>query len=88
MHTHILKTDPKVFGESWQGNKSYEVRKDDRNYQIDDILILKETTSDGELLAMGSPLAYTGRQLTRRIISKTTKYGMQPGWCVLGVVPI
>lgn len=29
---------------------------------------------------------YTGGQLTRRILSKTTGYGLDTGWCVLGLV--
>jgi len=88
MRTHILKTDKQVFELSWMGMKPFEIRKDDRNYLVGDILILKETEWDGASMAQGSPLVYTDRQITRRITSKVTGYGLQPGWCVLGIEPI
>jgi hypothetical protein len=74
---HELKTDPVVFQESWVGNKMYEIRYDDRGFNVGDILILKEITFNRE--------EYTGRQLTRIVTNKTTEYGMQDGWCILGV---
>ena len=39
---HELKTLPKYFKAVKEGIKTFEVRKDDRNYQVGDILILQE----------------------------------------------
>ena len=41
MH-HILKTWPEDFQAVWTGEKTFEVRINDRNYQVGDVLILKE----------------------------------------------
>ena len=37
---HELKTLPKYFNAVCDGKKTFEVRKDDRNFQIDDTLVL------------------------------------------------
>ena len=39
---HELKTYPKYFQETIEGNKPFEIRKNDRNFQVGDVLILKE----------------------------------------------
>lgn len=40
--THELKTYPKYFQETIEGNKPFEIRKNDRDFQVGDVLILKE----------------------------------------------
>lgn len=49
---HELKILPKDYKAVWYGEKTFEVRKDDRDFKIGDILILKEY-ENGE---------YTGKQ--------------------------
>lgn len=39
--THELKILPKYFSEVYSGNKTFEVRKNDRNFKVGDMLILK-----------------------------------------------
>jgi ASC-1-like (ASCH) protein len=53
MRIHELKTDSQYFEEQLQGNKNFEVRLNDRNFQNGDVLVLSEY-KDNE---------YTGRQL-------------------------
>lgn len=43
---HDLKITPKYFDDVWNGIKRFELRKDDRDYQIGDTLLLREW--DGE----------------------------------------
>jgi hypothetical protein len=40
--THELKTLPKYFKAVWEGKKTFEVRKDDRDYQVGDDLLLQK----------------------------------------------
>jgi ASC-1-like (ASCH) protein len=40
--THELKTLPQYFEEVWKGNKTFEVRKNDRNFKVGDEVLLKE----------------------------------------------
>lgn len=88
MKTHELKTDPEPFTASFRGNKMYEIRLDDRNFQPGDLLVLRETLHTGEDMANGLPLVYTGRVLSRIVTEKRTNYGVKDGWCILGVAAV
>ena len=83
-----LKTDPDVFDQSWEGVKDYEIRRDDRRFEVGDILILRETVYTGEEMRNGKPLLYTGRQLTRIVNGIVTGYGLQEGWCILNIAKV
>jgi hypothetical protein len=86
MNTHNLKTDNAVFVLSYAGSKQYEIRLNDRNFNIGDILILEETKYSGkEMRAYGKPLVYTGRQLMRKVDHVLDGYGLMPGWVILSV---
>lgn len=58
--------------------KTFELRKDDSDYQVGDILKLNEW--DGE--------KYTGRSLSKQItyvLRDCPEYGLQPGYCILAI---
>lgn len=42
MKTHELKTCPDFYAKIVSGEKTFEYRKNDRNFQVGDILILRE----------------------------------------------
>lgn len=48
MKTHELKLDIKYFDEVKDGNKNFEIRKNDRDFKVGDILELKAWTEDTE----------------------------------------
>lgn len=78
---HELKILPQFY-KSVAGNiKTFEIRKDDRDYQVGDRILLKEFDGDN----------YTGRQ-TRKIITyilrDAKEYGLADGFCILGIQPI
>jgi len=52
---HELKTHQQFYEAAWSGLKTFEVRKNDRNYQVGDTLILKEWDHTKEV--------YTGQKL-------------------------
>lgn len=50
---HELKTDAKVFEAVKLGEKTFEIRKDDRAYAVGDLLILRKTVHTGAEMAAG-----------------------------------
>lgn len=90
MEVHELKTDPDVFAMSYAGNKNFEIRKNDRDFQVGDLLILKETLFSGEQMKNGMPLQYSGRILSRSVnyILPGGEYGLDPEWVIMDVIKI
>lgn len=76
--THELKIWPGCFGAVKAGNKPFDVRENDRNFQVGDLLLLREFEPESE--------QYTGQTVTRWVsyILQGGVFGIQPGWCVLG----
>lgn len=76
---HELKTHSEYFRAIVSGDKNFEVRKDDRNYQWGDELLLKEFNPVTE--------KYSGRILHRRItyILRGGSFGIEPGYCVMNL---
>ena len=75
---HEIKSLPEFFEEVRKGEKVFELRKNDRDYRVGDLLILKEW--DGK--------RYTGRQNTRivnYVFHGTGEYGLEKGYCILGI---
>ena len=85
---HVLKTDHVVFQDVLDVNKTFEIRFNDRGYQVGDLVILKETEFTGEQMKSGQPLVYTGREIQKRISYVLSGYGLHEGWVILGIQDI
>lgn len=85
---HVLKTDPAVFQDVLDGKKTFEIRFNDRGYQVGDLIVLKETKFTGQQMREGSPLIYTGREMQKQISYILSGYGLQDGWVILGIQDI
>lgn len=76
---HRLKIKPEYFEAVTRGEKNFELRKDDRNYQVGDLVKLLEW--DGE--------KYTGRESRRipirYVLRNCEEYGLKEGYCILGL---
>jgi len=85
---HVLKTDMEVFEAVLCGEKNFEIRKNDRGFQVGDKLMLKETFHSGEEMAKGKPLNYTGRIIRADVtyIMNGPKYGLAEGWCIMSIM--
>lgn len=85
MKLHELKTNPDVFNAVKTGQKTFEIRLDDRGYEVGDQLLLKQTLHTGEQMKAGMPLEYTGSTFGARIthILRGPIYGLQAGWVIL-----
>jgi len=57
---HELKIHPEYYWEVFLGHKTFEIRKNDRDFQTGDMVILKEWNPITKL--------YTGNKLARKII--------------------
>lgn len=87
MKTHDLKTDPAMFEDLVAGRKTFEIRRNDRGFQVGDRLNLHKTVHTGVQMQNGEPLVFTGETITRTITHVLTggNYGVILGWVVLSL---
>jgi hypothetical protein len=82
MKTHKLKTVNPHFKEVWEGNKTFEIRRDDRSFEVGDMLILQEYI----MLDV-----YTGREVNlcvTHILKNAPQYGLKIGYVIMSLSPI
>lgn len=79
-----LKTWPEPFQAVLLGRKSYEIRVNDRGFQVGDILELAEWKPDKEHPDWGW---FTGREVRKRVVYMTPggQWGLPSNLCVLGI---
>ena len=78
MKYHELKILPEHFKPVWNGTKKAELRKDDRCFNVGDVLCLNEW--DGE--------KYTGNFIeveVTHILRNCSDYGLSDGYCILSI---
>jgi len=81
VQAHILKTDPPFFQAMELGEKKFEIRRNDRDYQVGDILVLAEHVIDH---AYKDKSYYTGAVICGRVTYKTT-FEQKDEMVVLGI---
>lgn len=75
---HELKTWPQYYVEIMSGKKTFEVRFDDRDFQVGDMVLLQEWNPESE--------QYTGREAERVITYIIRDFpGITSGWCVFSI---
>lgn len=77
---HELKILPQYYDEVKSQRKTFEIRKDDRDYQVGDTIILKEYNGD-----------YTGNKCKRKItyiMRDAKEYGLNDDYCIIGMQPV
>jgi len=81
MKVHDLKTVQPYFDDVRRGVKTFEIRKNDRNYQIGDTLNLWEYLPVEE--------KKTGEVFTVEVVYFIDKFqdALGDNWCVLGIKP-
>ena len=80
--THELKTLFIYYAGIYNGKKTFELRKNDRDFKVGDILLLKEINSKG---------IYTNRQCYRIItyvLKDCPEFGLEKGFTILGIKQI
>jgi hypothetical protein len=78
---HELKTWPQYFAAIEKGEKTFEIRKNDRDFKKGDLLELQEWDPITE--------KYTCNIITFGVgyVITDTRWGLQEGFCVMSLVP-
>lgn len=74
---HEIKILPQYFADVSKGIKQFELRKDDRDYQVGDLVILREWNKG----------TYTGNSISviiKYILRDCPEYGLMEGYCIFG----
>ena|SRR3990167_2974124 len=95
--THDLKVWPKHYQGLVSGDKRFEIRRDDRGFQVGDVLHLQEwkpTIVDGVWNSRGE---YTGRELHatvtyiirggEQLASEQPYLNLHAGWVIMSIKP-
>lgn len=74
--THELKILPEYFDSVIKGKKNFEVRRNDRNFKVGDILLLREYNTRN----------YTGCKVTAEVTYILDDFeGIKEGYVVMGI---
>ena len=79
---HFIKINSRYVESISSGEKNFEVRYNDRDYQVDDVLVMYEVDDEGKI---------KDNLLLRRVIyllKDSDIEGLKPGWCILGTAPV
>lgn len=74
MKTVNKKILPEYFSEVLKGTKTFELRKDEDEIQVGDIIVLNEWNGD-----------FTGRKISKKVtyvLRDKPLYGLQEGYCI------
>lgn len=77
---HELKIAPEYYCAVASGKKNFEIRKNDRNYQVGDIVQMKQWTEKGGYIL--------GSLALERQITYITDYAQKRGYVVFGMKPV
>ncbi len=76
--THDLKVQTQFWADLWEFRTTAQLRQDDRQYRVGDILLLRE---------YNPAFGYTGmnckRKITHILRHEDVPYGVRRGWCIL-----
>lgn len=91
MQTHKLKTWTQFFEPVVAGEKTFEVRRNDRGFNAGDIVRLIEVTGeDGEIPTgrHGETYTPTGREVVRRIGYVYAAPPLPPGYVIFSILEV
>lgn len=78
--THALKTWPDYYAAIVKGEKTFDLRKEDRPFKVGDTVLLQEFNhKEG---------SFTGAETSMKIsyiLKDVPKFGLKNGFCILGL---
>lgn len=91
--THILKTWPTYWDAVERGDKTFEVRINDRSFQKGDVVTLRRLLRDEAGSGVDWPVVngkhqYRDLHFTISYVLQGGQFGIEPRYCVLGLKPI
>lgn len=86
MARHELKVWPEYFAALQSGEKTFELRRDDRDFRVNDTLILREWDPSLNENSGG----YTGEETARKVVYvlrgiEAARFGLQTGYVIMGL---
>ena len=87
---HELKILPKYFKDVKKGVKTFELRKNDRNFKVGDVLVLEEYDSSIQWEDVnGKKVNYSGEKVLRTVTYVLSNIdGLDKEYVILGIKPI
>ncbi len=85
MMVHLLKTDMPIYQDIASGCKQFEIRKDDRGFNVGDVLWLAEYDREKTM--------FTGRNVYRLVQyilrpGGEHHWGLRDGYCCMGLIAV
>lgn len=80
--THKIKIKYKYYKAVLNGDKTFEVRKNDRDYKVGDIIQFVPVADDSDMIITHNPNEY---KIT--YVFHGGEYGLEEGYCVFGITP-
>lgn len=89
---HVLKTVNHYWDAVKSGEKTFEVRLNDRAFQAGDVLVLRRVDGQGrpDALPEDNSSMFANSDLTYRVtyLLQGGQFGIEPRYCVLGLGPM
>lgn len=79
MKVHKLKIKEEYFNEVKEGRKTFEIRKNDRDYKVGDVVILTKVDNEGFLTreVLVGTITY--------LLKNCPQYGLGCGYCIFSL---
>ena len=89
MKVHELKILPEYYDAVRRGDKRFEIRKDDRDYQVGDYLLLSECDDEGNLVYTDAGDGWQRHKTmcvkVLYILRNCPEYGLADGYCIMAI---
>ena len=90
MTEHILKLNDRYFDAVANGIKTFEIRRNDRDYKVGDTLVLRKVSDEGKFLTyaddnLGMNLYYEIKVAVTYILTHDEFDGVSEGYVALGI---
>lgn len=82
---HVLKTYPHFFNRVKSGQKTFEVRRHDRDFQVGDTLQLEYFENEPRSIVDVQPLSPEVVNVEVTYLLKGGQFGIDKDYCVMGI---